>query len=52
MGTLEELARLVSLVDLSGIHPRIDKVLPLREVAEGIRALAAGDVLGKIVIKP
>jgi NADPH:quinone reductase-like Zn-dependent oxidoreductase len=52
MGTLEELARLVSLVDLSGIHPRIDKVLPLSEVAEGIRALAAGDVLGKIVIKP
>jgi NADPH:quinone reductase-like Zn-dependent oxidoreductase len=52
MGTLEELARLVSLVDLSGIRPRIDKVLPLSEVAEGIRALAEGDVLGKIVIEP
>jgi NADPH:quinone reductase-like Zn-dependent oxidoreductase len=52
MGTLEELARLVSLVDLSGIRPRIDQVLPLVEVAEGIRALAAGDVLGKIVIIP
>jgi NADPH:quinone reductase-like Zn-dependent oxidoreductase len=52
MGTLDELARLVSLVDLSGIRPRIDQVLPLAEVAEGIRALAAGDVLGKIVIKP
>jgi NADPH:quinone reductase-like Zn-dependent oxidoreductase len=52
MGTLEELARLVSLVDLSGIRPRIDQVLPLTDVAEGIRALAAGDVLGKIVIIP
>jgi NADPH:quinone reductase-like Zn-dependent oxidoreductase len=52
MGTLEELARLVSLVDLSGIRPRIDKVLPLADVAEGLRALAAGDVLGKIVINP
>ena len=52
MGTLDELARLVSLVDLSGIRPRIDKVLPLAEVSEGLRALAAGDVLGKIVINP
>jgi NADPH:quinone reductase-like Zn-dependent oxidoreductase len=52
MGTLEELARLVSLVDLSGIRPRIDKELPLSDVAEGLRALAEGDVLGKIVIKP
>jgi NADPH:quinone reductase-like Zn-dependent oxidoreductase len=52
MGTLDELARLVSLVDLSGIRPRIDKELPLSEVADGLRALADGDVLGKIVIKP
>jgi NADPH:quinone reductase-like Zn-dependent oxidoreductase len=52
MGTLDELARLVSLLDLSEIRPRIDQVLPLAEVAEGLRALAAGDVLGKIVIVP
>jgi NADPH:quinone reductase-like Zn-dependent oxidoreductase len=52
MGTLEDLARLVSLVDISGIRPRIDKELPLSDVAEGLRALAEGDVLGKIVIKP
>jgi NADPH:quinone reductase-like Zn-dependent oxidoreductase len=52
MGTLEELARLVSMVDLTGIRPRIDKVLPLSDVAEGLRAIAAGDVLGKIVINP
>jgi NADPH:quinone reductase-like Zn-dependent oxidoreductase len=52
MGTLEELGRLVSMLDLTGIRPRIDKVLPLSDVAEGLRALAEGDVLGKIVIKP
>jgi NADPH:quinone reductase-like Zn-dependent oxidoreductase len=52
MGTLEELSRLVSMLDLTGIRPRIDKVLPLSEVAEGLRALAEGDVLGKIVIQP
>jgi NADPH:quinone reductase-like Zn-dependent oxidoreductase len=52
MGTLDELARLVSLLDLSGIRPRIDRVLPLSDVAEGLRALAEGDVLGKIVITP
>ncbi len=52
MGTLEELARLVSLLDLTGIRPGIDKVLPLADVAEGLRALADGNVLGKIVIKP
>ncbi len=52
MGTLDELHRLVSFIDVSGIRPRIDKELPLAEVAEGIRALAEGDVLGKIVIKP
>jgi D-arabinose 1-dehydrogenase-like Zn-dependent alcohol dehydrogenase len=52
MGTLDELGRLVSLVALTGIRPRIDRVLALSDVAEGIRALAEGDVLGKIVIKP
>lgn len=52
MGTLEDLRRLVSLIDLAGIRPRIDKVLPLAEAATGIRALAEGDVLGKVVINP
>ena len=52
MGTLEELRRLVSFIDVSGIRPRIDKELSLAAVADGIRALAEGDVLGKIVIKP
>ena len=52
MGTLEDLHNLVSMIDATGIRPRIDKTFPLGEVAEGIRALAEGDVLGKIVINP
>jgi NADPH:quinone reductase-like Zn-dependent oxidoreductase len=52
MGTLEDLHRLVSTIDITGIRPRIDKTFALADVAEGIRALAEGDVLGKIVIKP
>jgi NADPH:quinone reductase-like Zn-dependent oxidoreductase len=52
MGTLEDLHNLVSMIDATGIRPRIDKTFPLSDVAEGLRALAAGDVLGKIVINP
>jgi NADPH:quinone reductase-like Zn-dependent oxidoreductase len=52
MGTLEDLRHLVSTIDATGIRPRIDKTFPLADVGEGLRALAEGDVLGKIVIKP
>jgi NADPH:quinone reductase-like Zn-dependent oxidoreductase len=52
MGTLEDLRNLVSMIDATGIRPRIDKAFPLVDVADGLRALAAGDVLGKIVINP
>jgi len=52
MGTLEDLRRLVTMIEVSEVRPRIDKTFPLAEVGEGLRALAAGDVLGKIVIKP
>jgi NADPH:quinone reductase-like Zn-dependent oxidoreductase len=52
MGTLEDLHHLVSMIEVSGIHPRIDKTFALADVAEGLRALSEGDVLGKIVIKP
>jgi NADPH:quinone reductase-like Zn-dependent oxidoreductase len=32
------------------IHPVIDRVLPLAEAAEAHRLMAAGDVVGKIVL--
>jgi NADPH:quinone reductase-like Zn-dependent oxidoreductase len=49
MGTRDELASLVSLLDASGARPLIDRVLPMTEAAEGFAAMADGDVFGKIV---
>ena len=52
MGTREELRQLVSLLQSTGLRPRIDSTLPLSETADGIAAMIAGDVFGKIVIQP
>ncbi|MHB2024765.1 MAG: zinc-binding dehydrogenase [Mycobacteriales bacterium] len=49
MGTREELARLLQLCQLRGLHPPIAEVLPLRDAASGFTRLAAGDLFGKIV---
>lgn len=51
MGTRAELAGLISFLRTSGVRPRIDRVLPLDRTAEGIAAIASGDLLGKIVIE-
>jgi NADPH:quinone reductase-like Zn-dependent oxidoreductase len=52
MGTREELRQLVALLESTGLRPRIDSTLPLAETADGIAAMIAGDVFGKIVIRP
>jgi NADPH:quinone reductase-like Zn-dependent oxidoreductase len=52
MGTREELHRLVTLLESTGLRPRIDRTLPLARVADGVTAMIAGDVLGKIVVLP
>jgi NADPH:quinone reductase-like Zn-dependent oxidoreductase len=49
MGTRSELASLVNLLDVSGVRPVIDQVLPMSEARDGFAAMAAGDVFGKIV---
>jgi NADPH:quinone reductase-like Zn-dependent oxidoreductase len=49
MGTRDELASLVSLLDASGTRPLVDRVLPMEEAREGFAAMAEGDVFGKIV---
>jgi len=49
MGTRQELAGLVRLLDATGTRPLIDRTLPLEEAREGFAAMAAGDVFGKIV---
>jgi NADPH:quinone reductase-like Zn-dependent oxidoreductase len=49
MGTRAELASLVNLLDVSGVRPVIDRVLPMAEARDGFAAMADGDVFGKIV---
>jgi len=48
----EDLKALLDLIAEGRISPIIDKVLPLEQAAEGLRALADRTVLGKIVVTP
>ncbi len=50
MGTRDELRGLVDLLDVSGVRPLIDRVLPLERAHDGFAAMAAGDVFGKVVL--
>lgn len=52
MGTLDELAGLVSLLELTGARPVIDRVLPLASARDGLAAMLAGDPFGKVVLTP
>ena len=52
MGTRAELAAVLRLVEHTGLHPLIDRVLPLAEAAEGLRLLADGEAFGKVVLQP
>jgi NADPH:quinone reductase-like Zn-dependent oxidoreductase len=49
MGTRDELASLVELLDVSGVRPVIDQVLPMEQARDGFAAMAEGDVFGKVV---
>ena len=49
MGTSQELASLVNLLDASGARPLIDRTLPMDQAKDGFAAMAEGDVFGKIV---
>jgi NADPH:quinone reductase-like Zn-dependent oxidoreductase len=50
MGTREELHRLAQFMDVTGVRPLIDRELPMEKAADGIQAVADGDVFGKIVL--
>ncbi|HEX2901945.1 MAG TPA: zinc-binding dehydrogenase [Jatrophihabitans sp.] len=52
MGTAGELRDLIAMLAATGVRPRIDRTLPLAEVADGLRAMATGSLVGKIVIEP
>ena len=49
MGTLAELAGLLSFLDNSGVRPVVDRTLPLAQARDGFAAMNEGDVFGKIV---
>jgi NADPH:quinone reductase-like Zn-dependent oxidoreductase len=49
MGTRSELAALTELLDVSGVRPVIDQVLPMDVADKGFAAMESGDVFGKIV---
>jgi NADPH:quinone reductase-like Zn-dependent oxidoreductase len=51
MGTRDELRDLIRLLRATGIRPRIDRTLPLERAADGLAAMASGDLVGKIVLE-
>jgi NADPH:quinone reductase-like Zn-dependent oxidoreductase len=52
MGTKSELSDLIAFLGDTGLRPRIDRVLPLSAAPEGLTAMEAGDLVGKIVLEP
>ncbi len=49
MGTRQELASLVNMLDVTGVRPVIDQVLPMEKARDGFAAMAQGDLFGKVV---
>jgi NADPH:quinone reductase-like Zn-dependent oxidoreductase len=49
MGTRDELAALVTMLDATGVRPLIDRELPMDQARDGFAVMAEGEVFGKIV---
>ncbi|BCP14191.1 zinc-binding dehydrogenase [Mycobacterium paraintracellulare] len=52
MGTREDLDRMIAFLHQRGVRPQVESVLPLERAADAMRLMAAGDIRGKIVLKP
>lgn len=50
--TLAEFRALLRMIEVTGVRPVIDRVMPLSEIHHGFQALIDGDVTGKVVIRP
>lgn len=50
MGSVEELKELVEFLGQTGVRPTIDRALPMVDVATAVRAMVAGELLGKAVL--
>lgn len=51
MGTAEDFAGLVALVEAGELRPLVDVALPLSQAAEAIARMERGDQMGKIVLR-
>ena len=51
MGTKAELQDLIAFLQSSGVRPKIDRTIPLAQAADGLAAMASGDLVGKIVLE-
>jgi NADPH:quinone reductase-like Zn-dependent oxidoreductase len=49
MGTRDELAALVSMLDATGVRPLVDRTVPMTEARDGFAAMLGGEQFGKIV---
>jgi NADPH:quinone reductase-like Zn-dependent oxidoreductase len=49
MGTRDELARLATFLEKTGVRPKIDRIMPLEQARDGFAAMIAGDLFGKVV---
>jgi NADPH:quinone reductase-like Zn-dependent oxidoreductase len=52
MGTRDELAGLLRMLDVTGVRPQVQEVVPLPEARRAFERLASGDVVGKVVLTP
>ena len=52
MGTRDQLARLATFCEQTGVRPVIDRVLPLAEARDGFERMITGGLFGKIVFVP
>ncbi len=50
MGTRDELARLIQMLDQTGVRPLIDEQLPMEQAGDGFARMQSGEVFGKIVL--
>jgi NADPH:quinone reductase-like Zn-dependent oxidoreductase len=51
MGTKTELGQLISFLRSTGLRPHIDRTIPLEQAADGLAAMASGNLVGKIVLE-
>ena len=50
MGTIGELRRLVSMLEVTGVRPLIDSVNPIHQAPEAFARMESGSLFGKVVL--